>query len=338
MAADFYLRKTGQNGMDKKPWDGLYWKHGGPKPTGKEERKMKKLTALFLIALLLVSFTGCGGSGDTQADDPNLGVYTAIRAGNGPIEFNVADLYETGFVVELKAKGKCEITVDGEKGRGTWTLDGTDFTLKEGDSEYQGTISDGILRLEDVDGEGTYFIFTKDGVELSAPSVDETVDMSAWEGDWYGWWIMENCTGTYKEEDWEGCWWDACARVENVMNGLAYVTIWDPDYSTEDPASEFRMTVAADGSTESMDGYFTNMSLEPGQVSVYFSNVHENVLYVEGKYQTDKGGYDYHFMLRPWGQLWDDINADDVPPHYESWYLPLLESGAAQAPDTIDIE
>ena len=43
-------------------------------------------------------------------------------------------------------------------------------------------------------------------------------------------------------------------------------------------------------------------------------------------------------MLRPWGQLWDDISADDVPPHYDSWYLPLLESGAIMAPDTIDIE
>ena len=153
---------------------------------------MRKITALLLALVMMAAFVGCGGSGEAQTPDPNLGLYTAMRVGNELLEMDVRDQYETGFTIELLAKGKCNVTVDDEKGRGTWTLDGDVFTLKEGSSEYHGTLSDGILRLEDVDGEGTYFLFTREGVELAAPTVDETVDMAPWEGDYYGWWVMEN--------------------------------------------------------------------------------------------------------------------------------------------------
>ena len=40
----------------------------------------------------------------------------------------------------------------------------------------------------------------------------------------------------------------------------------------------------------------------------------------------------YSIYLRPWGESWEDVRADDeelLPYYYDDWYLPLIETGAS---------
>jgi hypothetical protein len=108
------------------------------------------------------------------------------------------------------------------------------------------------------------------------------------------------------------------------------MTVWHSvhldRYSTEDPA----LNSADCGRRREHRKYgwlFYPYVSGAGTGQVYFSNVHENVLYVEGN-PDGQGGFDT-FMLRTGGSSGRHY-ADDVPPHYEAG-IPLLERGAAQA-------
>ena len=110
---------------------------------------MKKILSLMLAALLLLSFAGCS-SGDDE-NDPNLGVYTAKTAEYRGLTVEVNQFFEQGFSIELKSGGKCKLTADGESASGKWTLEGTKFHVNGGGIDCDGTLENGVIRL-DYDG------------------------------------------------------------------------------------------------------------------------------------------------------------------------------------------
>ena len=107
---------------------------------------MKKCLSCLLAALLLLSVVGCS-SGDDK-NDPNLGVYTAKTAEYSGFTLSVDEFFEKGFTIELKSGGKCKLTADGESASGKWTLDGTAFHVTGGGIDCDGTLENGVLRLE----------------------------------------------------------------------------------------------------------------------------------------------------------------------------------------------
>ena len=107
---------------------------------------MKKFLSCLLAALLLLSVVGCS-SGDDK-NDPNLGVYTAKTAEYSGFTLSVDEFFEKGFTIELKSGGKCKLTADGESASGKWTLDGTAFHVTGGGIDCDGTLENGVLRLE----------------------------------------------------------------------------------------------------------------------------------------------------------------------------------------------
>ena len=109
---------------------------------------MKKTLIWLLIALLLLTALGCSGGKD---DDPNLGAYTATTAEYAGVTRSVDGFVGSGFTIELKSGGKCKMTIDGTSASGKWTLDGTAFHVTGGGIDCDGTLSDGLLRL-DYDG------------------------------------------------------------------------------------------------------------------------------------------------------------------------------------------
>ncbi|MCR5773637.1 MAG: hypothetical protein K6G42_01000 [Lachnospiraceae bacterium] len=116
-------------------------------------RKSKLIkTLLVILASMTVLLIGCGGD---DADDPNLGVYKAKSAEMAGFKVGVEEVFEDGFIIELKSKGKAHLEADGEDG-GTikWTLDGDKFHAEGGGAVLDGTLSDGVMVLENVMDSG----------------------------------------------------------------------------------------------------------------------------------------------------------------------------------------
>ena len=121
---------------------------------------MKKIVALSLVLVIIIStLTACGSSVD--ASDPNQGLWKATTGEMLGVSMAVAEMFGEGFTIELKSKGKCTLTVDGEKANGTWTLKDGVFSVEGGGVECTGYFEDDVLVLEDVMNQGLTLIFEK---------------------------------------------------------------------------------------------------------------------------------------------------------------------------------
>ena len=105
---------------------------------------MKKALALFLILVLALSLAACGDP------DPNEGVYEAKSGTYKGISISVEDAFDGGFSLELKSGGKAVLRTGGAEYNIRWSLDGEAFKLTAADSEYTGTLTGGVLTLENV--------------------------------------------------------------------------------------------------------------------------------------------------------------------------------------------
>ena len=115
---------------------------------------MKKIYRLLVSAIMVVSMLTLCACGDDKADDPNLGLYKATKAEMSGLELGVADLFENGFTIELKSKGKARVEMDGEGGNVKWTLDGDKFHAEGGGAVLDGTLRDGVMVLENLQDSG----------------------------------------------------------------------------------------------------------------------------------------------------------------------------------------
>ncbi len=135
-------------------------------------RKSKLIkTLLVILASMTVLLIGCGGD---DADDPNLGVYKAKSAEMAGFKVGVEEVFEDGFIIELKSKGKAHLEADGEDG-GTikWTLDGDKFHAEGGGAELDGTLSDGVMVLENVMDSGMTLYLECDEIIVDAGKGDD---------------------------------------------------------------------------------------------------------------------------------------------------------------------
>ncbi|MEI3240029.1 MAG: DUF5067 domain-containing protein [Lachnospiraceae bacterium] len=177
------------------------------------------------------------------------------------------------------------------------------------------------------------------GLTTSAASDDALLDW--WNGEWYGWWMMTGCTGSY--ESMEGQWWDICGIIDIGADYTGTVTLWDEDYKKDNPMVSATVSLNTAGTGEngtmtSEGGWFTDVALEhadwivdPGLVE------RDNMIYIDGWYENGDNGYYYEIYLRPWGLRWDDAGEDYLPYLYDNWYLPLIDAGKSM-PDSIEMD
>ena len=102
------------------------------------------------LALILLAFFAHRSGGAAKSSDPNLGVYRATLVEMYGMQLDPDDIYEEGFLIELKPDGTCEISSDGDKGKGKWTLEDGQVTIDDGHSTITGTLSNGVLKLENM--------------------------------------------------------------------------------------------------------------------------------------------------------------------------------------------
>ena len=150
-------------------------KQGGGKNGGKIVFLI--LAALAVIAALIYVFSSRAGRREENQPEfeRNLGLYTAQKAELGGVTVSIDRMWEKGFTIELMEKGKCIVSVNGEKGSAKWSKepDGS-FRLSGSGIECEGTLDGGVLVLENVLDSGIVLSFTKEGVLLpTAPDLPD---------------------------------------------------------------------------------------------------------------------------------------------------------------------
>lgn len=305
-------------------------------PQGGKKKKPAIFVFGFIAALviLLVCILAFGGSEDSS--DPNLGRYECISCMAMDIE-----LGGEGDWLELKSGGKVTVCLDGEEYNGKWTLEGNKITITQSGDTFEGTLSNGIAVLDFNDLICTY---AKDGAKLpeaSAPAVEEIgVDLQWWQGDWYGWWIMNNTTGEYT--DLEDSCWDTCAVIDLDSTGEGSIELWDTDnepglyfaicdIEIVDGDSELGKLISVDGSMYDGDIEYYDWSFDP---ATSYVSEYDHMLCIEGKYydpDNSANSFEYFIFLRPWGTYWEDVRNDPenpnmpytdmMPVHYDDWYM-----------------
>lgn len=175
-----------------------------------------------------------------------------------------------------------------------------------------------------------------DTTDTTASQGDALLDW--WNGEWYGWWTMYGCYGSYEGMD--GMAWDVCGTIDIGEDYTGTVTLWDEDYTKAEPMASTDVSLSEAGTGEygtvtSEGGYFTDIPLEHADwiVDPGLSEV-EDLLWITGFYENGEDEFTYEIYLRPWGASWDDLSEDVQPLYYFDWYLPLIEAGAAM-PDAI---
>ncbi len=316
----------------------------------------------FLAVLLVILIGMLIGGGSKGKVDVNLGRYDCVsREALGYTDDGEGDW------LELKARGKVTVFMDGDEFDGKWELDGDRIEISQGGDDFEGTLTDGVIVLTFGDLICTYM---KEGAALpaeeTAPALplpeesvpeeimvpeEETAPEEAapeenklncewWDGDWYGWWIMNNTTGEYT--DLEDSCWDACAVIELDSNGEGYIELWDTD---NEPGKYFaivdvKLTESASdiGCLISTEGQMYNESILRGEWIIdpaeSYVSVYGNMIAIEGYYYDSddaSNSFEYMIFLRPWGTDWEDVRNDTdnpdmpytdmMPVNYDNWYL-----------------
>ena len=177
------------------------------------------------------------------------------------------------------------------------------------------------------------------GTEPTLPSAaaDDAL-LEWWNGEWYGWWKMTDCSGSY--ESMEGQWWDICGVIEIDADRTGTVTLWDEDYTKDDAMVSAAVSLSDTGTGEhgtltSEGGWFTDVALahadwivDPGLQEL------ADIICIDGRYENGDDTYRYEIYLRPWGLYWDDVEEENRPYLYADWYLPLIDAGKSM-PDRI---
>ena len=306
------------------------------------------LAALVVIAALIFIIAGRSGGKTPASDDPVLGLYTAQRAEASGVSISIRSMWKNGFSIELRDKGKASINVDGKTGSAKWTLDGESFTVKGSGVDCSGTLSDGVITLEDVMDSGVTLYFTKDGSMLpgakpeQAAETAETTADSWWAGDWYGWWTT--AAGGGKFDGVSGRAWEACAKITVSADGTGTIRVWDEENDTILSGSvSFGEGLTPLGRMDAVKGSF--LDTQYGENAWYADPGDElcggfsELMCIVGRFtdpDNEEDWLEYHVYLRPWGTRWEDILDGDIssmiyddmmPLYYNDWYLPLIEAG-----------
>ncbi len=309
-------------------------------------RKIQKLIAIALVALLALSLAvSCGKKeSDGPSDDPLLGNWLAATVEIFGDESAAEEVFDGGFVIELKAGGKCELRVDGDTDKYTWAKKGDTVVISAGKIEFITARIDGPLMLiDDFMDLGMKIVLVKEGASINLPKPTEDPEETdpeetepepldaagVWNGSWYGYfWISESWGTSW--DDWEDYYDDAFLTIDVDDDGVGTMEIFAGGIVDH---LIFADITASDMHFEVTNGEFLDMEVDPSDWWFALSPTNEGKLLVISDTYIDPdggdtGGFSFMFRFRPWGELWieEENEGGDLPPNYAS-YLGMLEEG-----------
>lgn len=305
-----------------------------------------------IIAVVLLVAKNLGGA--AASDNPDLGLYNAASAEMYGVAVEVDDLWAKGFTIELKDKNKCDISVDGQKGSGKWELDGEQLHISGSGLDCDGTLSGGLMTLDNVLGTGMKLTFVQEGRALNQPGAGTSLPagepasdpagdpaqwnalQQKWNGVWYGVMQLTGCTGKY--ESFSYTTYDVYLDVAVDADGNGEYRLYDADELIGAAFCQAQESVlnTTEGVVFGQDMYAYNWMFLP---DLNFDNT-----YCMTDEITDGDGdvISLGIWIKPWGESWQpQIDSDfyAYPPNHDSYMamvsagqMPTLGGGAASAP------
>ena len=296
---------------------------------------MGRASLRLLAAAMIFSLTACGGGGNDTAADPNCGLYNATTAEMWGIEMGVEDIWTKGFSIELKDGGKCEIKADGEKASGKWTLDGTAFTVKGGGFDCSGTLSQGVMTLENVLDMGVNLTFEKEGGFTEAPAGSDAPagndapavndapaaeELSAleqqWDGTWYGIMYVGEATGDFSGIPCED--YDIYTIIDVDADGKGTLDVY---LDGVEDAFASASCEAKDYGIDTVAGTIAGgVEIDPGNWMWRQSPDWPGKYVIMDTIEYGDSCFEYYIFIRQWGDSWQadvDTDFEMVPPSWE---------------------
>lgn len=126
---------------------------------------MRKLFALVLSAVMLISITACGNS-SADPNDPIIGEWEMTAMNAGGVTMTMEEIAVLGvdmsIEIDMKADGKLDATVaqggQTETSDGKWEANGDNYSVTLDGETVDATLTDGKLSMEI---EGSEAIFEK---------------------------------------------------------------------------------------------------------------------------------------------------------------------------------
>lgn len=251
--------------------------------------KRNAVICLLILALTL-GFAGCS----SRAPEHEKEIIPAVLSGASGVRAGVSDAAAGTPAVQTDVSGADAFATDGN----------AQAVSPAADLSFAGDVS----------------------AQAVSPAVGKSYAGDGWEGNWYGWWHAENCTGKYAET-WENARFDICAEIRG-----GWMFLWDQYSPRDDALAEFMFDAGGStGSASNGMGYYMDMITLGGELT--FTREGE-LLRFRGRYKTDNGSFDFDGLLKPWGTVWDGVPADELPTVYQDWYLPLIQSGMSEPPSS----
>jgi len=125
------------------------------------KKVLLKLVTVSLAAAMLLSLVACG---KTAKDDPNIGVWKATEASTMGITLPIDQITSEDMTVELKPNGVVVMSVNGERGTGTWVFADGIVTFELEGQTFEATIDGNVMTMENLLGMGVDFTFVKEEV------------------------------------------------------------------------------------------------------------------------------------------------------------------------------
>lgn len=316
-------------------------------PIKKYDKNLKWwILASVISAILFAVAAGIWSSFIYQAiytnDSKNVdeGLYTGVSAQTWGRETDIIELFQYGITVELKQNGNCTIDTGEDTADGTWKIDDGVLEIYDGENIISGTVKDGVMRLENIMNTGIDLMLLREDAQI--PEENDNIDSSWWDREWYGWWKMSSCEGTYI--GWDHSAWDCCAEIQVDANGQGHILIWDEDLPKDNSLAEMDIIVL-DGHTSlgkavNRNGYFMDMELCAGDITIEPGDMlYDDLICIDGWYRSGEDSFYYEIYLRPWGRKWDDLLANDenFAPYYYDQYVKAIENGEGPPEDITKI-
>ena len=134
---------------------------------------MKRILSCVLAILMLLGLAACGGGGAAEPD-PNAGVYEAVSARAFGISIDVEEVFPDGLSLTLKDGGKASFRYEGRDYSMSWTLEGEAFHAKGIGVEVSGTLSGGVMVLQNVLDSGIDITLVCKELAEGAPAPEES--------------------------------------------------------------------------------------------------------------------------------------------------------------------